>query len=245
MKWVVLVLFGGMGLGTLVAGLVWGAKRAALFRNGLPTHGKVVENYASCPVYEGEYQRVSYYPVVEFQTPNGETFRFKGSTGSSSPEFATGARVRLRYNPKDPSQAQLVGFFHFWLGPLALTIPGLLVFFLALGVFYILNDIEGGKSPAGRSIRARMLAARSDAIRIEGRIRDVRGKGKDKYVFVCEGLKPGASFEDEFESDEFDFNPGSEFSGRSVTICLDPSKKEDYGVDLGPLLEEIVEKQSR
>lgn len=245
MKWVVLVIFGGMGLTSLVAGLVWGAKRTVLFRKGLPAQGKVVEYSQSYSGDDDESSHVTYYPVVEFQTPDGETFRFKGSTGSSSPEFDTGARVRLKYNPQDPSQAQLVNFSHFWLGPVALTVAGLLALFLASGVFYIFGDIDGGISAAGKAMQRQMLSARSDAVRIEGRITGVRGKGKDKYVLICKGLKPGASFEDEFESDEFDFNPGPEFSGRRVTICLDPYKKNVYSIEFGPLLEEIVKRQSR
>ena len=245
MKWVVLVLFGGMGLASLAAGLIWGAKRMALFRNGLPAQGKVVEVLQGEAVDDEEAPRPSYYPVVEFQTPDGRSFRFKGSTGSSSPEFAIGTQVQVRYNPQNPQQAQLTKFSHFWLGPLLLVIGGLLALFLASGVFYILGDIAGGTSAAGRAVRRRVLAARSDAVRIEGRIKSVREKDPGKYVIICSALRPGSSFEDEFETDEFNFNPGAEFAGRTVTICIDPCRKGEYSVDLGPLLLEIVKKQPR
>ncbi|MDO9026245.1 MAG: DUF3592 domain-containing protein [bacterium] len=245
MKWMVLVIFGGMGLAALIGGLTWGAKRISLYRNGLSATGIVVETYQSISTDSDDNNSVSYYPVVEFQTPDGQTHRFKGSTGSSSPDFEDGARVKLRYNPNDRSDAQLVNFSQFWLGPVVLTAAGLIALFLGVGSFVML--FGGDKDMASmRSLMERnFMTVRKDAVRIEGRIRQVRQKGKDQYVFVCKGLKPGASFEDEFESDIFNFDPGMEFSGRPVAICLDPYKKGEYTVDLGPLLMEIIKKQSR
>jgi hypothetical protein len=244
MKWMVLVLFGGMGLAALIGGLVWGAKRITLFRNGLPATGKVVEISESISS-DDDGSHTSYYPVVEFRTPSGETFRFKGSTGSSSPDYETGATVRIRYNPKDPREAQLTDFSHFWLGPVVLTAAGLIALFLGVGSFVML--FGGDKDMASmRSLMDRnFMSVRKDMVRIDGRIKQVRQKGKEQYVFVCKGLKPGASFEDEFESDVFNFDPGMEFAGRPVAICLDPYNKGEYTVDLGPLLLEIIKKQSR
>jgi hypothetical protein len=51
--------------------------------------------------------------------------------------------------------------------------------------------------------------------------------------------------EEEFETDFFTFDPGSEFVGRSVTVCLDPLDRESYYIEFGPLLKEIVKKQAR
>ena len=245
MKWMVLFLFGGLGLTALIGGLMWGSKRVALFRNGLPATGKVVETYRSSSTGDDDHTSVSYYPVVEFQTPDGQTHRFKGSTGSSTPDFETGAAVNLRYNPKNPSEAQLVNFSQFWLGPVVITAAGLIAMFLGVGSFFMMGGSDKGMDAARTAMERQFLSARADAVRIEGRIKDVREKEKGKYVFVCAGLKPGAGFEDEFESDTFNFNPGIEFTGRPVEIYLDPYNKGGYSVELGSLLMEIIKKQSR
>jgi hypothetical protein len=212
----------------------------------LPATGIVVETYQSASTDSDDRNSVSYYPVVEFQTPDGQAHRFKGSTGNSSPDFEDGARVKLRYNPNDPSEAQLVNFSQFWLGPLAITIAGMIALFLGIGSFLVFgDDMGGGLGSARRAMSRQLLASRSEAVRIEGRIRSTREKGRGRYVLVCKGLRPGAGFEDEFETDEFNFDPGAEFAGRTVTICLDPYRKGEYTVDLGPLLMEIVKKQSQ
>jgi hypothetical protein len=245
MKWMVLFLFGGLGLAALIGGLMWGAKRVALFRHGLPAQGKVVETYESRSTSDDDHASVSYYPVVEFQTPDGRTHRFRGSTGSSTPDFEDGAMVTLRYNPQNPGEAQLVNFSQFWLGPVVITAAGLIALFLGVGSFFMMGDNDKGMDAARTAMERQFLSARSDAVRIEGRIKQVRQKGKGQYVLVCAGLKPGAGFEDEFESDVFNFDPGMEFAGRPVTICLDPYNKGSYTVELGPLLLEIIKKQSR
>lgn len=241
MKWAVLAIFGGMGLAFLIWGLAWGARRVSLYRTGLPTTGTVVEFEQGEVADDEEGPRPSYYPVVEFQTPDGRTFRFRGSTGSSSPEFSIGARVAVRYDPRQPNRAQLTKFSHFWLGPLLLTVGGLLALFLASGVFYIFGDIEGGKSPAGRSVRLQMLEASGKAARVEGRVIAIRERGRGRYALVCRAARPGSDWEEDFVSQEFGINPGQEVVGRSVMITLDPDRRDVYSVELMPLLREMME----
>jgi uncharacterized protein (DUF58 family) len=242
MKWAVLAIFGGMGLAFLISGLVWGGRRVVLYRNGLPAQGRVVDTEQGEVADDEESSRPAYYPVVEFYTPDGRAHRFRGSTGSSSPEFAIGAEVDVRYNPNHPDQAQLTKFSHFWLGPLLLTIGGLLALFLASGVFYIFGDIEGGKSPAGRSVKLRMLEASGKAVRVEGRVTGIRERGRGRYVLVCRAARPGSDWEEDFESAEFGTKPEGELMGRSVIITLDKERKDLYSIELMPLLREMMEK---
>jgi hypothetical protein len=245
MKWMVLVIFGGMGLTALIGGLAWGAKRIFLYKNGVAATGVVVETYQSSSTDSDGHSSVSYYPVVEFRTSDGRTCRFKGSTGSSSPDFEDGAVVKLRYNPSDPNEAQLTNFSQFWLGPVAITAAGLIALFLGIGSFIMLGEGDNGFAGIKALMQRQMLANMKDAVRIEGHIKYVKQKAPGKYVFVCSAQRPGSGFEDEFESDVFDFNPGNEFAGRSVTVCLDPYHKGKYTVELGSLFMEIIRKQTK
>jgi hypothetical protein len=187
----------------------------------------------------------SYYPVVEYHTPQGETFRFKGSTGSGVPEFEVGTPVELVYNPKNPSEAQLVNFSQFWLGPAVVIAVGLVFLLAGTGSFFLIGGSDRSSTLTLRDMHRQSLATRPDAVKIDARIRDLKQKAGSKYVFVCVGLRPGANTEEEFESDFFNFNPGSELVGRPVTIYLDPFDRQSYLVEFGPLLKEIMAKQSR
>ncbi|HEX5689559.1 MAG TPA: DUF3592 domain-containing protein, partial [Roseiflexaceae bacterium] len=47
------------------------------------------------------------YPVVEFEAPNGELYRFNSDSASSPPTYAAGDTVAVRYDPNDPNDAEI------------------------------------------------------------------------------------------------------------------------------------------
>ena len=72
-----------------------------------------------------------YYPVVRFTTAEGRTVEFRSSSGSSS-QPDVGDRVDVLYDPDDPQDAQLSGFFDLWLWTIALGGLGFLFSAFAL-----------------------------------------------------------------------------------------------------------------
>lgn len=56
-----------------------------------------------------------FYPVVRFTTADGDEIEFKSSSGSAPASESPGDRVDVLYDPNDPNDAQLGGFFHLWL----------------------------------------------------------------------------------------------------------------------------------
>lgn len=140
MRWISLLLFGGIGLVIFVIGIGWSYKRLELYNNGIRTVGTVVEINQSTSTDSKGYRSTSYYPVVEFLTFDKKTHKFLGSTGSSASEYFTGAEVDLIYNPAKPSDAQIVDFSQFWLGPLAVTIFGFTFLVMGIGSFIALRQ---------------------------------------------------------------------------------------------------------
>ena len=67
-----------------------------------------------------------FYPVVRFTTAEGRSVEFVSSSGSSPPSESVGDEVEVLYDPDDPNDAQLSGFFHLWLWPLVLGPLGLI-----------------------------------------------------------------------------------------------------------------------
>lgn len=155
MKWAALLGFGGIGLIALISGLTWGWNRYALSSNGLRAQGRVVENHKSVSTTDSppgggssgqirnKYTYVSYYPVVEFVTENGETIRFRGSTGSGVPDYEPGTPVEVIYDPAEPHSAQMTAFSQRWLGPLVVTCAGLVLIFMGIGGFFLIGEPNG------------------------------------------------------------------------------------------------------
>ena len=142
MKWMCLLLFGGLGLIIFVIGVGWGYKRLELYNNGVKTTGTVVEITHSTSSDSKGRLSTSYYAIVEFTTPDEKNYKFRGSTGSSAQEYFEGAQVDLIYNPARPSEAQIADFSQFWLGPLGITIFGFVFLVLGVGGFILISDSD-------------------------------------------------------------------------------------------------------
>ncbi|NTV14606.1 MAG: DUF3592 domain-containing protein [Desulfobulbaceae bacterium] len=88
-----------------------------------PCPGIVVEQWEKT----GSKFSTFYYPVVEFKTANGEKVKFTGSAGNAGgPQLPTGSRVEVLYDPANPSQAWIMSFVQYWLGPAGVTAMGLM-----------------------------------------------------------------------------------------------------------------------
>ncbi|WP_448380161.1 DUF3592 domain-containing protein [Gloeomargarita sp.] len=72
-----------------------------------------------------------YYPVVQFQLPNGRWVQFTGQVGSTPPAYRVGQRVEVLYPPGQPHAARLCSFLELWFGPILFTGMGGL--FLLMG----------------------------------------------------------------------------------------------------------------
>lgn len=137
MRWLLLLLFGGIGLAAFVGGIVSAVKRFALLRVGVRTVGTVVE--LSEVRSTGRGSKITYYPVVQFAV-DGKPYKVKGSTGSSSARYEMDAKVQIVYPSADPSRAQIVDFLQLWFGSLFGLFFGLAFLAAGIGGFYMLSE---------------------------------------------------------------------------------------------------------
>ncbi len=233
MKWVCLLAFGGVGLGALVAGLVWGSKRYHLHKNGVPVKGTVVELTDSTSTDSDGKRSTSIYPVVEFTPADGRARRFRGSTGSSSPDYSVGQSVNVVYHREDPDQAQLADFSQFWLGPVAITLFGLVFSVFGVAGFFLIADSDKAFGPGfdARIHRARLYELKN-GVKLKGVVKAVE-LDAGEYVLVCEASVPGGAPR-EFRSAPLAMDPGRA-QGRSIEIYIDPQDKNAFYVHADPL----------
>ena len=78
--------------------------------------------------------------MVHFKLPSGEIIEFTPSSSSSPPAYDKGEVVGVFFDPADPKDARLDGFFDLWGG--AAIVGGLGVVFLAfaIGMHFLLSD---------------------------------------------------------------------------------------------------------
>ena len=67
-----------------------------------------------------------YFPVIEFDLPDGTEVRFTASSGRGTRRFTEGDRVPIFYDPRDPQKADLRTFMGIWFFPIVLLFFGLI-----------------------------------------------------------------------------------------------------------------------
>jgi hypothetical protein len=250
MKWVALLIFGGIGAAVLLWGLGWGLKRYALFRDGQRTTGTMVAPEAPGPEAtgrQGDGGSGSDLGLVEFQTAAGQTIRFPRATGQSgSPEYQVGQKVVVLYDPADPHNAQIGTFSQLWVGPLVLLIFGALFLGAGIASFFLIRSTDRvfGDSFQKRVDRD-MLVFQPDVLRIRGTVDGFRAdeaSGGKGGVVVCSGRITEGAPETRFDSEEIPAEFGLEIVGRPVMIFVDPKDHSRYKVDLDALLAEHLKR---
>lgn len=231
MKWIALALFGSIGLIAFCVGLGWGWKHYQFSRHALEAPGVVVAWFDSTE---------STYPEVEFTDQRGEKQRFRGSIGSSPPDYAIGDRVKVWYDPEQPRQALIAEFTELWLAPLVTAGFGLAFLLAGIGSFFLVRSTDKAFGPAFQQRMARVrnmgLLKDEEGVRIAGRVRRIEALGDaGDHVLVCTGRLPDGR-EREFQSEPVCYRPGRELLGREVVIHIDPFDRERYVVDIRPLL---------
>lgn len=238
MKWMVLILFGGLGIAALTGGLSWGVKRLQLMQSGVTTTATVVDLEKSVSKDSDGHSSVSYYPIVKFIADDGKEYQAKGSTGGSHSEYSIGQQVEIIYSPENPYEAQLTDFVQFWLGPVVLTIAGIVMATLGIGSFFIV----GGAMRA--NLRENDLAStllKRQGIKISATIREIESVKKwfktQGYVLICESTET-ADANKVFRSTPLVVYPKN-FIGKPVDIYLDPYDGKKYFIDLEPLFAQL------
>jgi len=198
----------------------------------------------------GSYRNVkkSYYPVVEFVATSGKTVRFTGSSGGvGEPIIETGTEVKVMYDPAAPSNARIKSFSQFWLGPLAMAVAGLIFLLMGVGGFFLIGGHDRSMAEGEAMLNRSMLVFNPEAPVVQGTIIRIeeRPENSGRYFFIVQAHRPDAPMYEEFASAHFTFDPGRIFIGRQVDVRLDPADRDNYYVNIDPLLPEIVNNRGK
>ena len=95
-------------------------------------------------------------PVFVYSTPDGQTHTVTSNAGANQPEFASGERIKVLYNPNNPNDASINSFGQLWFLPLGFAGVGVITFCTGF-LFLKLLQGETTQSPPA-SFRAEILA---------------------------------------------------------------------------------------
>ncbi len=79
-----------------------------------------------------EQNRISYFPIVAFQTQEGKPIHFESNVGAGGyGPYEVGDEVEVLYDPKNPTDARINSFIQLWL---------IGIFPLVLGGFFLVGS---------------------------------------------------------------------------------------------------------
>lgn len=191
-----------------------------LQQNGLTANGHVIRFERDSKGY--------YFPVVEFQTPDGQRIMFKSRSGSSPPSFHVGESVPVLYDPDDPQQASIRTFGQLWGGA------------LITGIFaVVLTVIPGGVIVAQMRKRRRVGWLKQFGQRVPAQfdrveqIRSIQVNRRSPYRIYARGLNPFMSQEQVFQSEYLWSDPTPYVGDRPLEVLIDSNNPKRYWLDTG------------
>ena len=115
-------------------------KNYKMATKGIPTSGVITGHQITRGTF---FSSRSTSEEIEFQTLNGEKVSFVSPfsmhSASSGALRATGTKIKVLYNPKNPQEAVDASFFQFWFFPLCILAAALGGVYLSFCLFVGIN----------------------------------------------------------------------------------------------------------
>ena len=190
------------------------------------TEGRIVQMLQRSSNSSSGSRSASWTPVFAFRTPDGREVRVEAGFSSSPPCCAVGDRVMVRYDPADPSSAQMTGFLSSWL--VATILGGMGAVFLLVGGLVMRFAGRGGAV-----VVAPDAAAPPGVMTFQVPLVGLRRDGA-AYILQARWADPRSGVARFFESLPIPFDPVPQMRRMdSVAISFDPSQPDGpYMMDL-------------
>jgi len=220
------ITFFSIGLVLLiVAGVIY-SSTSSFRREALTAPGTVIELSLERSSSSGGGTSSSYYPIVEYRTEEGETIRFRSSTGSNPPSFREGQQVTVRYRAETPYKAKIDTFGQMWLGVIIIGSIG--VPFFILGTIFLLIPARRKKLDAWLQDNGRIISAEIDRVDINP---GVRVNGRNPYVIYAQWHDSTTGRIWVFKSKSIWYNPEKYIQTKSVHVRIHPDNPKKYVMD--------------
>lgn len=169
---------------------------------------------------------VSYYPVVEFSTPNGRQVEFQSNSGSSPPSYNQGEQVSVLYEPSNPEAAKINGFFSLWGGALIVGGIGSVFGLIGCGIMaYVAlkNRSNAHLKKHGVEIHASFQGVEQNTGLIVN--------GRSPFRVVCQWQHPNTRELHVFRSGNLWFDPTDHISQDKIPVRVNEGNLKKYWVD--------------
>jgi hypothetical protein len=221
--YVVGAMFIVVGTGFIWGGISMFTSDQRFAKIAVPGEGTILEINRSSSTSGNDTNKVTFYPLVRFQTPDGKNIEFIGA-GSSEPGYTVGQTVPVLYNPSQPNEARIKTSFLETILILMFPIPGLIV--LLIGIFTFISPIYSKLNKAWLQKNGQTITV--PVLRVD-KIQDSRGL--PRYFIVGQWQNPQDQKVYLFFSEQIVFDPNPYVANKQLQVLIDPSKPNRYYMD--------------
>ncbi|MBD1881669.1 MULTISPECIES: DUF3592 domain-containing protein [unclassified Coleofasciculus] len=132
-------IFFVVGAGMLLGSFVNYHQTQDFIKNSSSTTGTVIDLKL-----QASRKSHIYFPLFQFQTPNGEIVKVESNMGSNPPGYQVGQSVPIIYNPNSPNEAEINSFWSLWFA--AIFLLGMGGLFAGIGLNMLVNSFPIKKS---------------------------------------------------------------------------------------------------
>ncbi|MGI0119184.1 DUF3592 domain-containing protein [Zooshikella sp. RANM57] len=219
---VVKYLFTIIGLAMLVGAFFAYKNSHDFVAEAIHTNGTVVELISS-----RSSDSISYRPVVEFKTKEGDLIEFTSSTGSNPPSYSRGDAVEVLYLESYPDKAEINSFFSLW--GLSTILGGMGAVFFLVGFLIILF---GGL----KNKKRKYLLERGYPVKAVFQSAEINGSlsvnGRNPYQIYAQWKNPATNELHLFKSENIWFDPSDHISQEEITVFIEKDNPKKYYVDI-------------
>ncbi len=221
LAWLFLLL--GLGLAAGAGLAVW--LEISFRQRSVEAEGRIVQMIQRASTSSSGSRSTNWTPVFAFRLPDGKEVRVEAGFSSSPPCCAVGDRVTVRYDPANPSSAQMAGFLSSWL--VATILGGLGAVFLLVGGL-VMRFASGSTAMPAATAEA-PPGVMTFQVPLVGLRRDGAA-----YILQARWDDPRSGVARFFESVPIPFDPVPQMRRMdSVAISFDPSQPDGpYMMDL-------------
>ena len=169
----------------------------------------------------------TYRPVVRYSTQSGEQVEFTSSAGSNPPSYSKGEQVEVLYQPLQPAQARINGFFPLWGGPM--VIAGLGGVFFLVGAGIVLVTLMKSRSDEYLKKHGTAVETKFQSVEINT---GLKVNGRSPFRVITQWQNPATAELHLFTSNNLWFDPTDHIGGRKIMVLIERNNPRKYYMDL-------------
>jgi len=221
-----------LGFAALAASFFFYQSTSDFLQKATKTEGIVVELNRSVSKAEpndplGHKTSVSYKPVVNFVTGNGEKIEIVSMMGSNPPMYHKGQKVEVVYLPDEPHSAKIYDFFSLWGIALIFGSGGGLMFLIGAGIM-LASTL---KTRSDQYLREQGVPIKTEFQRV---VMDtsLSVNGRHPFQVLTQWQNPSTSEIHVFHSNNLWFDPTNHIKTKQITVFIERDTPRKYLVDL-------------